>query len=70
MDYPEMITTQMGTHNRSENGHSAWGALYDTTALTVNRKLWASFLNQFVAILGMKKQSVYYDYPQFGAPFL
>jgi hypothetical protein len=34
----EMIKTQMGTHNRSENGYSAWGALYDTTALTVNSK--------------------------------
>jgi hypothetical protein len=26
-----MIRTQMGTHYRSENSHSAWDALYDTT---------------------------------------
>jgi hypothetical protein len=26
-----MIRTQMGTHNRSISGHSAWGALYCTT---------------------------------------
>jgi hypothetical protein len=26
-----MIRIQMGIHNRSENGRSAWGALYDTT---------------------------------------
>jgi hypothetical protein len=28
---PEMIRTQMGTHNRSENGRSVWDDLYDTT---------------------------------------
>jgi hypothetical protein len=26
-----MIRTQMRMHNRSENGRSAWDALYDTT---------------------------------------
>jgi hypothetical protein len=26
-----MIRSQMGTHNRSQNGGSAWDALYDTT---------------------------------------
>jgi hypothetical protein len=26
-----MITTQMGMHNRSDNGRNAWEALYDTT---------------------------------------
>jgi hypothetical protein len=26
-----MIRTQMGTHNRSVSGHSAWDALYCTT---------------------------------------
>jgi hypothetical protein len=30
-DESGMIKTQMGTHNRSENGGSAWDALYDTT---------------------------------------
>jgi hypothetical protein len=27
----EMTRTQMGTQNRSEKGHIAWDALYDTT---------------------------------------
>jgi hypothetical protein len=31
VDELEMITTQVGTHNRSENGRSAWDVLYDTT---------------------------------------
>jgi len=31
VDESGMIRTQMGTHNRSENGRSAWDALYDTT---------------------------------------
>jgi predicted nucleic acid-binding Zn ribbon protein len=31
VDKSGMITTQMGTHRRSENGRSAWDALYDTT---------------------------------------
>jgi hypothetical protein len=31
VDESGMIRTQMGTHNRSEIGSSAWDALYDTT---------------------------------------
>jgi hypothetical protein len=31
VDESGMIRTQMGTHNRSENGRSALDALYDTT---------------------------------------
>jgi hypothetical protein len=31
LDKSGMIRTQMGTHNISENGRSAWDALYDTT---------------------------------------
>jgi len=31
VDESGMIRTQMGTHNRSEIGRSAWDALYDTT---------------------------------------
>jgi hypothetical protein len=31
VDELEMIRTQMGTQNSSENGRSAWDALYDTT---------------------------------------
>jgi hypothetical protein len=31
MNGPEMNRTQMGMHNRSENGYSAWDALYNTT---------------------------------------
>jgi hypothetical protein len=27
----EMIRSQMGTHNRSENERGVWDALYDTT---------------------------------------
>jgi hypothetical protein len=30
VDESGMIRTQMGTHNISENGRSAWDALYDT----------------------------------------
>jgi hypothetical protein len=30
-----MIIAQTGTHNRSENGHSAWDAMYDNHCLTV-----------------------------------
>jgi hypothetical protein len=30
-----MIRTQMGTHNGSESGRSAWDALYDNTPITV-----------------------------------
>jgi hypothetical protein len=32
MDESEMNGTQMGTHNKSETGRSAWDALYDTTS--------------------------------------
>jgi hypothetical protein len=31
VDELEMIRTQIGMHNRSESGHSAWDALYNTT---------------------------------------
>jgi hypothetical protein len=31
VDESGVIRTQMGMHNRSENGHSTWDALYDTT---------------------------------------
>jgi hypothetical protein len=31
VDESRIIRTQMGTHNRSENGRSAWDALCDTT---------------------------------------
>jgi hypothetical protein len=31
VDESGMIKTQMGVHNRLENGCSAWEALYDTT---------------------------------------
>jgi hypothetical protein len=31
VDELEMIITQMGVQNNSENGRSAWDALYDTT---------------------------------------
>jgi hypothetical protein len=31
VDESRMIRTQMAMHSRSENGHSAWDALYDTT---------------------------------------
>jgi hypothetical protein len=31
VDESGMIRTQMVTHNRSGNGHSAWDVLYDTT---------------------------------------
>jgi hypothetical protein len=31
VDESGMIRTQMGTHNRSESGRSAWDTLYDTT---------------------------------------
>jgi hypothetical protein len=31
LDESEMIGTLMRMHNRSENGRSAWDALYDTT---------------------------------------
>jgi hypothetical protein len=31
VDESGMIRTWMGMHNRSENGRSAWDALYDTT---------------------------------------
>jgi hypothetical protein len=31
MNESGMIRTQMETQNRSENGHGAWDALYDTT---------------------------------------
>jgi hypothetical protein len=30
LDESGMIRTHMGKHNRSENGHSVWDALYDT----------------------------------------
>jgi hypothetical protein len=30
-DESGMIRTQLGMHNKSENGRSAWNALYDTT---------------------------------------
>jgi hypothetical protein len=32
MDESEMTRTQMETHYRSENGHSAWDALRDATS--------------------------------------
>jgi hypothetical protein len=31
VDESGIIRTRMGTHNRSENGRSAWDALYNTT---------------------------------------
>jgi hypothetical protein len=31
VDESEIARTQMGTHNRSENGRNVWGALYDIT---------------------------------------
>jgi hypothetical protein len=31
VDDSGMTVTQVATHNRSENGRSAWDALYDTT---------------------------------------
>jgi hypothetical protein len=31
VDESGVIRTQMGTHNRLENGRSAWVVLYDTT---------------------------------------
>jgi hypothetical protein len=32
-----MTITHMATHDRSENGHSAWDALFDTTlTITIN----------------------------------
>jgi hypothetical protein len=37
-DESRIMRTQMGTRNRSENGRSTWGALYDTTpAVTFNQ---------------------------------
>jgi hypothetical protein len=32
MDESGMIRTQMGMQNRSENGHSAWDTMHDTTS--------------------------------------
>jgi hypothetical protein len=32
VDESGMIRTQMGTHSKSGNGRSAWGALYDATS--------------------------------------
>jgi hypothetical protein len=31
VDESGVIRTQMGAHNRSENGRNAWEALYDTS---------------------------------------
>jgi hypothetical protein len=31
VDESGMIGTQIGTHNRSENGRGVWDALYDAT---------------------------------------
>jgi hypothetical protein len=31
VDESGIITTQMGTQNKSDNGRSAWDALYDTS---------------------------------------
>jgi hypothetical protein len=48
-DESEMIITQMGTHNRLENGGTTRNALCDTTPHTSNRNAFGWMNSSFIA---------------------